>query len=246
MSGLLSLPAELLDGIVEPVLLGEQPPPTTIEEARQTRLSVDPKPRRMTPFLSRHRKEVLYGSSAVASNAAPLLRTNKHPSAKTRQAISRLFPQGPKYKLDVMVVDDSHLWPTWLSVPYLTEQVQSVEVTFRVFGLDVSNNGGSSAPRTDARETIVWCLYALLEQFLHYGPYPSTSIRSLAVQHARHMTTKTIDLRFQTGEHICLPPSDSVELQPEWNDYQRAWRVYEREGGHSNVPDAIGYCIHPA
>lgn len=109
MPQLLDLPVEILDTIIELILLGEQHPPTTVDEARQSRLPINPSPRSGAYGSA----NVVYGNFTTASNAAPLLRINRQLSAQTRQGIARLFPEGAKYKLDVMLVNETQLWPTW-------------------------------------------------------------------------------------------------------------------------------------
>lgn len=215
MSALLKLPAEILDAILGYALLHEQRPPASVDEARHSRLGVNPEAEAGC-------QDVVYGNFTTASNAAPLLRVNRKLSAHTRGAIARLFPEGARYKLDVMIVDERQLWPTWLHVPYLTEHIQAVEVTFRVFGVCPDDGSAFRMHWMTRQPLFTACCYSLLSHFLEAGPYPSTSSRSLEVQRSHHITVKTMDLRFRAGDPACLPPNESQETHALWREFQRA------------------------
>jgi hypothetical protein len=70
--------------------------------------------------------------------------------------------------LDVMIVDERELWPTWLSVPALTTRVDKVHAAFRLVGI---NQGQRSAFQIGCGgpPMITWCFYSILERFLRVG-----------------------------------------------------------------------------
>jgi len=60
-----------------------------------------------------------------------MLFVNKQLRAETLSAIQRL----PKnYLVDLMLVDEMQLWPTWLSIPCLTTAVDKVQANIRMIG----------------------------------------------------------------------------------------------------------------
>lgn len=126
-------------------------------------------------------------------------------------------------------------------MPYLAEQVQSIEVTFRVFGANTKTRSafriGDGSP-----EPIVWCYYSLLDHFLEWGPYPSTSNLSLEAQRRRHITVNTINLWFLAGDPVCIPPNDSSELYAVWRGFQRR---NPRRARAAPVTEMDQFAIHP-
>jgi hypothetical protein len=97
----------------------------------------------------------------------PTLLVNKQLYRETMAAINRL-PTKHSYNLDVMILNDEVLWPTWLSVPAVTNEVEKVRVTFRSFGTE---NAIKGRPRGFIRgcggpEEITWAFYDLLTRFI--------------------------------------------------------------------------------
>ena len=41
-----------------------------------------------------------------------------------------------KYKIDIMLVKEKALWPTWVRIPPKIVQADTIEVTFRIMGCD--------------------------------------------------------------------------------------------------------------
>lgn len=106
-------------------------------------------------------------------------------------------------------------------MPYLAEHIQSIEVSFRVFGMNRelrsafrNRNGGALVP-------IIWTFYFLLDHLLKWGPYPSTSNQSLEAQQRHHITVNILDLRFLAGDPAYTPPNDGPQLYAVWTRLQR-------------------------
>jgi hypothetical protein len=212
MASLLLMPEELLDDIIELVLLDERRPPPDIETATPGRAATQRN--RNDGFLSWE-----YGPSKVrlethsippASNA--LLLVNKYFYRQTKQALSRLFPDGINYKLDAMFVNEAELWPTWLSVPALSKQVNTIDVTVRIFGRKLAGTRSAFVIGDGSPPQYVWLFYSLLERFLRYGATsPRTDSRP------RDIMVKSINLNFISGEPS-LEPEDSGDQYNKWWD----------------------------
>jgi hypothetical protein len=108
--------------------------------------------------------------------------TNHQIAAETRAILSRY---SLLFCLDVMIVQESYFWPTWVVLPIPSTNVNELKVNFRVFGTAISarkhlgmfmsipsHNGN---PPRFANE-----FYSLLERILKRGPF-FPSLKSLAL-----------------------------------------------------------------
>ncbi|KZW01821.1 hypothetical protein EXIGLDRAFT_716468 [Exidia glandulosa HHB12029] len=110
----------------------------------------------------------------VRFSGAPVVPNNRQLSLETSTTITRLrASKRITYVLDVMLVNDSVLWPTWLFV-------DSVHVTFRAFGAR-SRGGGSAYFANESAQLIMYGFYFLLEHFLVVSPGGNVSMRSLVL-----------------------------------------------------------------
>lgn len=77
------------------------------------------------------------------------------------------------FEMDVMIVNEKELWPTWTSVPAPIARAEKVRASFRIFGINEESrggfNGGAGGP-----PLITWSFYSLLARYLSLGPigYP--------------------------------------------------------------------------
>lgn len=117
----------------------------------------------------------------------------------------RIIPAKSSYHLDIILLDEIILLPTWLRVPVLTTSVDKVNVTFRIagsyvkdeihksFGFYVGFQGGDGAG-----PAMSWNIYSILERFFKVGP---TGKRHDADEH-KHVTIKTLDINIETPENV--------------------------------------------
>jgi hypothetical protein len=108
-----------------------------------------------------------YTSFRGRIDAMPTLLVNRQLYRETMAAIDRL-PTKHSYDLDVMIVNDEELWPTWLSVPAITNNVEKVRVTFRSFGTAKAIKGGARGfiQGCGGPPVITWAFYDLLTRFI--------------------------------------------------------------------------------
>jgi hypothetical protein len=133
----------------------------------------------------------------------PLLLVNHQLSAETKSALGRLSTK-LSYNLDVMFVNEAELWPTWLSVPALSNRVDTVVATFRIFGC--WNGKGYSALRGGA--PIGWCFYSLMERFLKRGPVGERK----AEPHDRNVTIGVLIFNFLSPPAIDILSPQQVRF----------------------------------
>ncbi|KAG4439722.1 hypothetical protein IFR05_004800 [Cadophora sp. M221] len=148
---------------------------------------------------------VLY-SKDTQMKGIPTLAINQQLRKETLAVISHLnLPSLRSYKLDVMIVEDTSLWPTWLYVPTTTTMVEEVHVTFRIMGASTRRRCGYSGGDGGPPE-IIWAFYNLLERFLLVGP--------VARQEKRH--DKNIKIRHLKLD-VRTPDVPAGMIAPDFN-----------------------------
>ncbi|CZR63382.1 uncharacterized protein PAC_13279 [Phialocephala subalpina] len=127
-----------------------------------------------------HGKSVKYLKSSSRLGHFPTLIVNRQIRAETLDLLEKL-PNKHSYKMDLMLINETDIWATWLSVPLIANRVDEVYVSFRNVGIATNEfneeyqhemyagksllRGGCGGP-----PYLTWCLYDLLERFLRYGP----------------------------------------------------------------------------
>lgn len=162
MPALLDLPRELRDKILSLVI--DNPAPAPVDAlAKSDRTE-----------LHDVKYNGWYGGDGVKysvlesrTDIQPILLVNHQLHAESLAALD-LLPTKYCYSLDIMIVDECELWPTWLLVPALTTRVDKVYAAFRSSGISkghhIGFSGGCGGP-----PMITWCFYSILERFLRVG-----------------------------------------------------------------------------
>lgn len=233
MSMLLKLPYELRAIILENALLTPYEPPINPWTGADKRQPLRDYDHTLMDFGPRH---TLYDTSLnerLASTCQALLLTNHQIRKETRVMLQRL--EKPNYELDVMMVHEWDLWPTWLSVPVVRTHADEVNVTFRLFGHRIqseqnqyiSGDGGHNGPE--------WCFYSLLERYIAHGPVtepqPERKDRGFFIK------TLTLNIKSAADELYPLPPPELVEKLESRKGSARRFH-----GGH---PDLANYAMPP-
>ena len=165
-NSLLDIPRELRDRILELAICAKLDAPRPPGEAGiSTR-------KRLTDIGYKvwHADEnVLYLPKTVAPASLSLLLTNRQIHDETTETMKRTGAAS-RYELDLMLVDEHMLLPTWVCVPSFCERVTSVHTTLRICGgypgrfRSIFTGGDGGPPK------IVWRFYSVLERFLQCGP----------------------------------------------------------------------------
>ncbi|KAH8685366.1 hypothetical protein BGZ60DRAFT_395034 [Tricladium varicosporioides] len=163
MPSLLDLPREIRDKILSSVISTPTAPPKDHSVIVERAELHSPCSNGWYPD-----KGVKYVTRMNRIEAIPTLLVNSQLYAETMAAIKTL-PTKHIYQLDILIVGGSELWPTWVSVPALTNRVDKVYTTFRIdhtgelrYRLFTLGCGGPPS--------IVWSLLSLLDRFLNVGP----------------------------------------------------------------------------
>ncbi|KAK3047292.1 hypothetical protein LTR09_011282 [Extremus antarcticus] len=182
MASLLSLPVELLDRIIDLVVLNARKPPVDVPAARTNRwkdedLSAYSQGVRVLLTWPEGPRHVRY-EHKTSANATGLLLTNRQFHKPTQDAITRLFPNGISYVLDVLNVNDKELWPTWLYVPVVAKHLASVQVNLRFFEHVEPCDGFTFNAASPSNDDLRWCYWSMLERILRCGlDHPPPTLR---------------------------------------------------------------------
>ena len=127
---ILTIPREIRDFILELVVLGARSPPqhaSTLQTRGRALAKDDCSYKTWADGLG-----IWYEDPDPKIHAFPILLVNRQLRAETLSVIRRL----PKdYWVDLLLVDESAVWATWLSVPCLTTAVNKVQADIRMIGL---------------------------------------------------------------------------------------------------------------
>jgi len=80
------------------------------------------------------------------------------------------LPGERSYQLDIMIVEEDYLWPTWLYVPTLTRRVDEVVATIRICGVAADASWSGFSEGCGGPPLITWAFWNLLQCFLKGGP----------------------------------------------------------------------------
>lgn len=157
------LTRELRDNVYEALLSASRSPPVSPEHGGARK------------YPSKDEEEILeycnrYPSEGLESTSTSLQLTCRQVHEEVQEAILRLKKsKSLSYKMDLMMLDEAELYPTWLAFPAMIEEIPSLKVDFRIFG-DIE--GKESALRSDEAgpPLLIWSLSILTTRFLLRGP----------------------------------------------------------------------------
>lgn len=207
MSSLMKLPRELRDEICNLVLTAELERPDITEPFEQL---IRERLQYKKPRLEAICKVVLYSPGAASSNNLSLLLVNRQMYAETLENLE-MIAKHPSYSLDIIVLDEVLLLPTWLSVPVNTTSIDTVSVTFRIsgsydarkeFDLEMNRKGPYTKwsrykgfrGAAGSPPAMSWQVYAVLERFVKVGPAGEVEDENVN----KHFTARYMKIDFQT------------------------------------------------
>jgi hypothetical protein len=218
MPSLLSIPQELRDQIIENVIINELKPPEDTKSAELNRSHSTEFDYPLCRSWSYGPQHVRYAKGKMRVNSASLLQVNKQLNEETKAALARRYPEGVKYKLDIMFVNEIELWPTWLLVPSVSHMVAEVDVKIRIVGEKLSGSENAFKIGDGSPEQIVWCFYYVLEHFLDYGLGPSLGAKEGIKIQKRPTSVRNIklDIVYGNSGHGIPQGSRSKRQDPQW------------------------------
>ncbi|KAL3474439.1 hypothetical protein BJX99DRAFT_248236 [Aspergillus californicus] len=159
------------------------------------------------------------------SNCLSLLLTCLQLSAETQHVSDHLASND--YHLEIALLTDTELFPTWLCVPKLMTQLSTLHVDLRLFGHIIADDDVRLQVGCGGHLGFHWSFYALLERFLTYGPvdekkydkkpHPEYSIlRNNPTFSDRNITIRTLVLDISSAEQNLPFPGPESTPRPEW------------------------------
>lgn len=158
----------------------------------------------------------------TATNCLPLLLVNHQISAETRRILRVMSPT--TYMLDMSVLNEFEVFPTWLSIPRLTDRLTTLHVDVRLFGHIRDYKDSSAGAGQAFNVAIHWGFQLFLARFFLYGPYEQTSgsefkMLWFARTQSRDITANTLILNFCSAEEGFDFPPEDVSYH-DWHDHQ--------------------------
>ena len=203
--GLLNLPREIRDQILDYVVSWPMMDPPCLldhEALRNARSEL------MEPRLRAWTRGcwVRYLQPKCIVHGSPLLCVNSQLHKETLDALYR-YVNKHVYLIDVVILNEVEVIPTWLHVPQLTNRVDRFHATVRISGtyrpemyadIEESHQYKGFGTMQRAAPAMHWVLFSVLERFLLVGPVPRWH-----AQRDREVSIKTFII------DICTPPSIS-------------------------------------
>ncbi|KAJ5588008.1 uncharacterized protein N7459_003773 [Penicillium hispanicum] len=221
MPSLLDLPTELRGEIIENVLRSRRTPPAAPSKSQRREFQdIQYKALRGRCGIYNEQR-----ATHCPSTCLPLLLTNRQLSVETKWILGRRASRIP-YVLDISVLNDLDLFPTWLSVPRTTNRIGTLWVDIRLFGHILSRDVARLLGGAGGRFGFHWSFYALLERFFRYGPVDEKKIPDSSGDSSffgnptfddRDISVDVLTLAFQSAESEFPDPPDHITY--------RMWRV---------------------
>lgn len=210
MPTLLELPRELRDKILSLVLSHHTPAPQDISDTSNRAEFGD------VSFSWPEGRNVLYIEHPKMRDSTSLLLLNRQLHKETLETIQRL-PSKHSYVLDVIIAEESKLWPTWLYAPVLTTRVDQVYAAIRTIGC---HKKGFGLFEGGGPYVITYAFWNLVNRFLKVGPVGRR--------------TKKDDKRISLKELIVdihTPDVPANKILPRMHSDSFAAQIYRKENG---------------
>lgn len=169
MPGLLDLPREIRDKVLSLVLATPIAPPQKPDNAIRRKEIRKPKSDPIQGWFDGEGVQYAPGFSRI--DLLPTLLSNRELYNESLVVISSLNTKS-FYELEVMLVNEKELWPTWTFVPVPTAHAQKVKASFRTFGCREKGPGNRYGGFTEGAggpPLITWSFYSFLARFLSLG-----------------------------------------------------------------------------
>lgn len=190
----MTLPRELRDQICTHAILTPDTPPSITQSTEALLAS---RVQFKTPKLRAWSDVVYYEPNAPNKASTSLLQVCKQLRAETQTTLANIAANPTSYALDLILLNETDLLPSWTSVPVATTRVNTVDVAFRISGAydrKKRHPYQGFAAGCGAGPAIGWNLYAVLERFLRVGARGETHDEDTHM----HVTANCIRIDVQT------------------------------------------------
>ena len=227
MPQLLSVPREVRDNMLSFAILGAKTPSVDVTDCTP----------RAQP------KEVELGRWNVGDNVGLPTQAESHtPSSTALLLVNRqLYAEAkdvlrrhplPRYTLDIMVVNEQLLWPTWTCIPTPGTRIDILAVTFRIVTPDLQMDPIPTFAESFMRfATLISDFYRVLERFFKLSPVgPSDNMSSIE---DKKITIRMLELDVKTPTYKHTE-AEASSLQFAAEDRQRHAHL---PGENESIPE---------
>jgi hypothetical protein len=211
MPSLMDIPRELRDQICIYAIHTPTAPPDLTQSFEQL---VESRVQHRNPTLRAWSDIVLYPTNSQSLESTSLLLVNHQLHSETLSNLA-LVANPPTYSLDIILLDEILLLPTWTNLPTSSTHIDTVNVTLRISGSYDPQKQFNRKTKTKgpyarfnrykgfaggdgAGPAMSWQIYSVLERFIKAGPRGETE----SADTNRHFTAKCIRIDVQTPEGI--------------------------------------------
>ncbi|OQE16496.1 hypothetical protein PENFLA_c027G03680 [Penicillium flavigenum] len=164
------------------------------------------------------------------TNCLPLLLTNRQISAETKSVLSRMETD---YVLDISVLNDIYLFPTWITVPRLSHRVNHLRAEVRLFGHIITDKAARTQMGDGGRNGIHFAFHQILQRFLMYGPVGEKKGRDNDGYENKNISVRVLELDFTSAEEAFPFPPEKFD----WRDYNRQLIGHGKLEGYKPRPE---------
>lgn len=226
MSSLLGIPCEVRLIIIEHVLNSPREAPNSPSNSNMIQLDDISSQNAICPQIFYEQREARLPSNCLPPH--PLLLVNRQISAETQKVLDAL-KVSTTYKLDISIFDEYKLFPTWLSIPRLTNRVTTLHIDVRLFGHSPLCYGVRGLPRRTWFTRLDLGFEKCLTRFFLHGPQGEPSSYACGP-----LIIDNLTLDFRSAEDWLSSPPDKITYD-DWLGQQGA---LDREAFASDGLDA--------
>lgn len=146
------------------------------------------------------------------TNCLPLLLTSRQISTETKSVLDYMKID---YDLDISVLNDVDLFPTWISVPCLTQRINHLRAEVRLFGHVISSATARCHSGDGGHLGIDFAFHQVLQRFLMYGPVGEKKGQSNDGFENKSISVRVLELNFTSAEKEYPYPPDHIH----WRDF---------------------------
>ncbi|KAJ6442180.1 Protein argonaute 18 [Purpureocillium lavendulum] len=161
MISLLDLPREIRDQILREVILSQRKPPVSLADCGN-RVPLPNQYDEVWPDIT----SIYIEDGPLRFPKDALLGTCRQLRSETEQLLALIGPEKLPYTLDVMLVDQVGIFPTWLTFPAMPTRIELVRVRVRLFGKPDDFDREWEECVDDDDELTYWNLIALFTVYI--------------------------------------------------------------------------------
>ncbi|KAJ5178622.1 uncharacterized protein N7500_001321 [Penicillium coprophilum] len=221
MASFLDLPTELRQIIIRHALSSRRKAPTPSKSKGAPVEDFEPVAERWQLGGCR----VYYEQDEQVPTCLPLLLVNRQISTETKGVLNSMKID---YAVELSILNDLDIFPTWISIPCLTQNINHLRAEVRLFGHVLPTTVGRQQGGDGGRLGIHFAFHQVLQRFLMYGPVGERKEKGqINGYENKKISVRVLDLDVTSAENELPFPPDEFQ----WSDYLHQLR------GHGKLED---------